>query len=155
MDRQEFGHWEGDLMSFRKNAQHILVLRERQTMFIESAPLTRKTANLTAHNLINLMKKLPAQARKSLTLDNGGEFAAHATWDKKLSMKSFFCDPYASGQKGGVENTNGRLRRDLPRSTNIQTMQREVFEETIHNYNTTPRKSLGWLTPPLRLLIIC
>jgi IS30 family transposase len=62
-------------------------------------------------------------------------------------MKSFFCDPYASWQKGGVENTNGRLRRDLPRHTNIQTMQRKGFDETIHNYNTTPRKALGWLTP--------
>jgi len=146
-DRQEFGHWEGDLMSFRKNSQHILVLRERQTMFIQSAPLTRKTANLTADNLIILMKKLPRSARKTLTLDNGGEFAGHSKWDKSLSMKSFFCDPYASWQKGGVENTNGRLRRDLPRYTNIQTMQRKDFDETIHNYNTTPRKALGWLTP--------
>lgn len=146
-DRQEFGHWEGDLMSFRKNAQHILVLRERQTMFIESTPLNRKTAALTAHKLLDLMKKLTAKACKTLTLDNGGEFAAHSIGDKRLSMKSFFCEPYASWQKGGVENTNGRLRRDLPRSTNIQTMQKKDFDETIHNYNTTPRKSLGWLTP--------
>jgi IS30 family transposase len=55
-DRQEFGHWEGDLMSFRKNSQHILVLRERQTMFIQSALLTRKTADLTADRLMILME---------------------------------------------------------------------------------------------------
>jgi IS30 family transposase len=46
-----------------------------------------------------------------------------------------------------VENTNGRLRRDLPRTTDIQAMAEEDFLETIHNYNRTPRKSLGWLTP--------
>ena len=64
-----------------------------------------------------------------------------------LKMQSYFCDPYASWQKGGVENTNGRLRRDLPRNTNLKEMSREDFDENIDNYNSTPRKSLGWLTP--------
>lgn len=146
-NKGNFGHWEGDLMSFRKNTGHILVLRERKTMFLQSAPLNRKTADLTAEKLVALMKKLPKKARKTLTLDNGGEFAAHSKWRKPLGIKTYFCDPYASWQKGGVENTNGRLRRDLPRNTNIHAMQEEDFLETIHNYNTTPRKSLGWLTP--------
>lgn len=146
-DKSIFGHWEADLMSFRKNTQHLLVLRERKTMFIQSAPLQRKIAELTADKLISLMKKLPSKARQILTLDNGGEFAAHLKWKKACHLPSFFCDPYASWQKGGVENTNGRLRRDLPRSTNIHAMSQEEVDETIHNYNTTPRKTLGWLTP--------
>ena len=82
-----------------------------------------------------------------MTLDNGGEFAAHDEWSSALDLQSFFCDPYASWQKGGVENTNGRLRRDLPRNTNIHQLPQEDFDENILNYNTTPRKSLGWLTP--------
>lgn len=64
-----------------------------------------------------------------------------------MGLQSYFCDPYASWQKGGVENTNGRLRRDLPRSTNIKDMHQEDFDETIDNYNSTPRKSLKWFTP--------
>ena len=146
-NKQNFGHWEGDLMSFRKNTGHILVLRERKTMFLQSVPLNRKTAELTAEKLVDLMKKFPRKARKTLTLDNGGEFAGHSKWCKPLGIKTYFCDPYASWQKGGVENTNGRLRRDLPRNTDIYAMKEEDFLETIHNYNTTPRKSLGWLTP--------
>jgi IS30 family transposase len=51
------------------------------------------------------------------------------------------------GKRGGVENTNGRLRRDLPRNTNIKDMNLEDFDENIDNYDSTPRKSLGWLTP--------
>lgn len=146
-NKREFGHWEGDLMSFKKNSQHILVLRERKTMFTLSTPLVSKKADSTAQKLIALMKPLPRKARKTVTFDNGGEFAGHQKWRDALELTSFFCDPYASWQKGGVENTNGRLRRDMPRSTDIHQLSQEDFDENILNYNTTPRKSLGWLTP--------
>lgn len=145
--KREFGHWEGDLMSFKKNSQHILVLRERKIMFTLSSPLQNKKADSTAQTLITLMKPLPRKARKTITFDNGGEFAKHQQWRESLELPSFFCDPYASWQKGGVENTNGRLRRDMPRSTNIHQLSQEDFDENILNYNTTPRKSLGWFTP--------
>ena len=82
-----------------------------------------------------------------MTLDNGGEFARRQLLEEELALKTFFCDPYASWQKGGGENTNGRLRRDLPRKTDVKNMQQEDFDEIIDNYNTTPRKSLGWRTP--------
>jgi len=62
-------------------------------------------------------------------------------------MSFFFCEPYASWQKGGIENTNGRLRRDLPRKFDVKKMEKEDFQETIDNYNRTPRKKLGWRTP--------
>ena len=146
-DKREFGYWEGDLMSFQKNSQHMLVLRERKTMFTRSAPLPSKKAPTTSQKIIDLMKDIPEKARKSLTLDNGGEFAGHEQWHAQLGLPSFFCDPYASWQKGGVENTNGRLRRDLPRKTNLYQLSQEDFDENILNYNTTPRKSLAWLTP--------
>lgn len=145
--KKKFGNWEGDLMSFLKNSQHILVLRERKTMYTHSVPLDSKKALETAQALVSFMKTIPPEARKSITFDNGGEFAAHERLLEELGIPSFFCDPYASWQKGGVENTNGRLRRDMPRKTDIRKMAREEFDENILNYNTTPRKSLGWLTP--------
>jgi IS30 family transposase len=91
-NKQNFGHWERDLMSFRKNTQSILVLRERQTMFIQSAPLKRKIAQVTAEKLVALMKKIPKKARKTLTLDNGGECVGHTKWLKTLGIKTYFCD---------------------------------------------------------------
>jgi len=146
-NKKNFGNWGGDLMSFCKNSQHILVIRERKTMFTYSAPLLSKKAIETAETLVSYMRTIPPEARKTMTFDNGGEFAAHGKLLQELGIPSFFCDPYASWQKGGVENTNGRLRRDMPRKTDIRTMTREDFDENILNYNTTPRKSLGWLTP--------
>jgi IS30 family transposase len=134
-------------MSFKKNSQHILVLRERKTMFTLSLPLPSKKSCSTAQAIIDVMEDIPPEARKTLTLDNGGEFAKHTEVSNILGIKSFFCDPYASWQKGGVENTNGRLRRDLPRNTNVKVMSQEEFDENIDNYNDTPRKSLKWHTP--------
>ena len=75
--RKLFGHWEGDLMSFKKNSQHILVLRERKTMFTRSVPLPSKKSCSTAQSIIDVMKDIPPDARKTLTYDNGGEFAKH------------------------------------------------------------------------------
>ena len=144
---KEFGHWEGDLMAFQKNSQHMLVVRERKTMFTRSVPLANKKSPDTAKALIDTLRDLPSQARKTLTLDNGGEFASHGKVKEILGVLTFFCDPYASWQKGGVENTNGRLRRDLPRKTDIKAMLKEDFDETLENYNMTPRKKLKWLTP--------
>jgi IS30 family transposase len=146
-NKMNFGHWEADLISFLKNSQHAAVVRERTSMFVLSAPLLSKKAFATSDVLIGLMKRLPPEARKSVTYDNGGEFACHERVNKAVGTASYFCDPYASWQKGGVENSNGRLRRDLPRSTDIKNMSQEEFDEVILNYNTTPRKSLGWLTP--------
>lgn len=151
--KQEFGHWEGDLMSFLKNSQHMVVIRERKTMFTLADRLPSKKANTTAAKVVELMVRLPVHARKTHTLDNGGEFAEHGLWKDKLGLNVYFCDPYASWQKGGVENTNGRLRRDLPRKTDIHSLSQENFDETLSNYNSTPRKKLGWLTPSEAFLI--
>jgi len=145
--KQQFGNWEADLMAFSRNTQHALVVRERKTMFTLSTPLPNKKSCETSKALIGLMKFLPPKARKTLTVDNGGEFADHVFVTKKLTMPVYFCDPYASWQKGGIENTNGRLRRELPRKTDIRKMSKEDYQEIILNHNLTPRKSLNWLTP--------
>jgi len=146
-NRKEFGHWEGDLVSCQKNSQHMLVLTERKTMLTLSCILKSKTAIETSNKMVTLMERLPTQARKSITFDNGGEFAKHDVVAKELGIKTYFCDPYSSWQKGGVEHANGRLRRDLPRWMNLKTMDKEDFDEVIENYNSTPRKRLNWDAP--------
>ena len=114
-------------MAFQKNSQNIFVLRERKTMFTQSVRLPSKRADSTVQNMMDLMGKFPAEARKALTLDNGAEFARHDFLQQEMGIKTFFCAPYASWQKGGVENTNGRLRRDLPRKTDVKNMKKELL----------------------------
>jgi transposase, IS30 family len=91
---------------------------------------------------------LPDMAKRSITFDNGGEFARHA----QLGVDTYFCDPHSPWQKGGVENAIGRLRRDLPRVTRPDDHSKGDFDNIIAAYNDTPRKCLGFKTPAETLL---
>ena len=62
-------------------------------------------------------------------------------------MRTFFCDPYSPWQKGAGENAIGRLRRFLPRKTNLNTLDDQALLACIAAYNNTPRKCLGFKTP--------
>jgi IS30 family transposase len=141
--RRRFGHWEGDLMAFRSPTQPLLVCVERKSRLLRATRQDGKTAATTTRSLKRLLDPLARKARRSLTFDNGGEFAQH----HRLGCKTYFCDPHSPWQKGAVENAIGRLRRDLPRSTNLALYSEEDLHDLIALYNDTPRKCLGYRTP--------
>ena len=147
MNRQEIGHWEGDLISFKGNRQHALVLHERQSRYTAVIRLKSKTAEETITAMLNFFKSLPTNLFKSITFDNGTEFAKHTEITKQLGVPTYFCDVYASWQKGGIENQNGRLRRDLPRKTDLLAIDDCEFEQIILSHNLSPRKILDGLSP--------
>ncbi|MEF2554147.1 hypothetical protein VQ042_22910 [Aurantimonas sp. A2-1-M11] len=82
-----------------------------------------------------------------MTFDNDTAFARHRLLDDLFGMSTWFCDAYASWQKGGVENANGRLRRWLPRWLDLDTLSEADLQDAIVSLNTTPRKCLGFITP--------
>ena len=90
---------------------------------------------------------LPLVLRRTVTFDRGTEFAAYLTLRQKLGMESYFCEPRAPWQKGGVENFNGRLRRFLPSDTDIAAMDEAAIEAISNRINRTPRKCIGHRTP--------
>jgi IS30 family transposase len=89
---------------------------------------------------------MPAELRQTVTFDNGSEFACHSKLHK-LTIGTYFCDPYSPWQKGGIENAIGRLRRFLPRKTDLATLSNKRFRALIRTYNNTPRKCLDFRTP--------
>ena len=88
----------------------------------------------------------PARERLILTLALAVNLLGDWLRDA-LNMATYFCDAYASWQKGGIENANGRLRRWLPRQTNLDDVSDEDIQEIVMTYNLTPRKCLGYKTP--------
>jgi len=93
--------------------------------------------------------------RQSLTFDNGTEFAAHYQLTQHLSLPTFFCDPHKPWQKGGIENAIGRMRRHLPRKTDLATLSPAQLQACVQRYNDTPRKCLRFLTPNEALAYAC
>src|SRR5579871_148550 len=141
------GHWEADLMLFAKSGQGLLVLHERQSRFnIVHRPIDRK-AVLTAQTITRQLGKLPQAIRKTISFDNGNEFAEHHRLHQTLGLQTFFCDPHSPWQKGGVENSIGRLRRFLPRKTDLNLITLASLRAPVHRLNNTPRKCLDFKTP--------
>ena len=93
-----------------------------------------------------LLAPLPPPWRQTVTFDNGTEFARHHQLHAR-GIQTFFCDPHAPWQKGGIENAIGRLRRTLPRKTDLASLPAARFTQLVQAYNNTPRKCLGYQTP--------
>lgn len=145
-DRSTFGHWEGDLV-ICKRSRPLLVIHERKSRISFMTRLANKSADETLHSMLSILNRLQPQARQSVTFDNDMTFAKHHVLAKKLKLQTWFCDAYASWQKGGVENTNGRIRRWLPRHTDLDAVSDNDIEDIIITMNTTPRKCLKFQTP--------
>ncbi len=109
--------------------------------------MARKTAAATAASLTELFSGLPVAARRSITCDNGSEFAEHKKLERDLGIPTFFCDPHSPWQRGSIENANGILRRDLPRKSDLTDYSEQDIQDIVWANNTTPRKRLGYLTP--------
>ena len=137
--RTEAGHWEGDLI--------ICKLYERKSRVMLAARLVGKTAAETISVMLAVFARIEPTLRKSITFDNDTAFAQHARLKTMCAMTTWFCDAYASWQKGGVENANGRLRRWLPRQIDLDNVSDEEIQHIILTANLTPRKCLGFKTP--------
>src|SRR3954451_24786868 len=147
--RKEAGHWEGDLLTC-KRTRPVLVLKERKTRFVLAARLAGQSAAETVAIMMAVFRRLDPRLRASIIFDNDTAFARHGLLASACAMTTWFCDAYASWQKGAVENANGRLRRDLPRD--LDALSDAEPQEIVLSHDLRPRKCLGFLTPLQALL---
>jgi IS30 family transposase len=144
--RETVGHWEADLV-ICKRSRPILVLHERKTRLTLMSRLAGKTAGETVAAMMAAFRRLDPRMRGSITFDNDTCFARHMLLRGMLSATTYFCDAYASWQKGGVENANGRIRRWLPRGADLDIITEDDIQEIAMTINLTPRKCLGYRSP--------
>lgn len=144
--REYFGDWEGDfIVSGKGSKTALLVLHERKSRYIIIRKVKHKTTQEVENTLIEMIK--PLTNFKSLTLDNDVSFVHHQKISTELGVPLFFCHPYASWEKGGVENSNLYLRRWIPKGSNISKWSDEEIQNIEIWMNTLPRKVLGYSTP--------
>lgn len=146
--RQEFGHWEADLMLFsRPTKTYLITLRGRQSRYLIAVKSPSKHATITSENILKAVSTIDKKYIKSLTFDNGHEFAKHEALAKKLQAKTYFCDPYKSYQKGSIENGNKQLREWFARDCYIETISQYHIHYRTQLINQRPMKCLNYLTP--------
>ena len=134
-------------MLFARYGQAVLVTHERQSRLLLARRQPNKEAAPVARGLVRQFRALPKALRRTLTIDNGTEFAHHYRLPRELGMATYFCDTHSPWQKGGIENAIGRMRRRLPRKTDLAALSARQFDQVLAAHNHTPRKCLGFHTP--------
>lgn len=146
-DGKRFGDWEMDLI-VDKASNAILVLMERSTNFVLMEKLKQgKKAKPVAKAVWRLLLPYKGEMLKTITTDNGSEFAEHEWITKQLNVPIYFADSYCSWQKGGVENENKLIRQYIPKGTDISTITDGKIKKTQYKLNARPREKLKFSTP--------
>ena len=145
--RQSVGHWEGDLINGAHETGNLVTLVERSTRYLLIDRTDSKEADEVTLAICASFKTLPQEARLSLTLDNGKEFARHEELARTIRMDVFFARPYHSWERGTNENTNGLIRRLHPKKSSFAGIGSAELKRIDAFVNDRPRKCLGWMTP--------
>ena len=139
------GHFEADLIMFGKSGKNLSSAIDIKSKYLALKLNQSKQSKTVINNLDKTMKSNRLKP-KSITFDNGMEFAEHNLLVEK-GVKTYFCDPYSSWQKGLVEQANGLVRRFLPKNFDQSCLNDNLVEKIQNIINLTPRKSLGFKTP--------
>lgn len=145
VDRQDrFGDWEGDTIVGKGHQSAMATMTERKSLYIVITPLEHKGADHAAERISNDMKGLLC---RTITFDNGKEFAGHQKIAERLGARVYFANPYSAWERGCNENANGLIRQYLPKSTPLNETTYEQAKDIQNKLNNRPRKKLGFKTP--------
>ena len=147
VDGKRFGDFEMDTIVGRGNHGVIVTLIERSTSMLFMRKLKKgKNAKELARTVIHLLSPFKEHV-KSITTDNGTEFACHEMIGKSLGVTIYFADPYASWQKGAIENANGLIRQYVPKTETFEHVSHQQITKYSKRINIRPRKKLEFKTP--------
>lgn len=146
-NREEIGHWEGDLIMGAKNQSAIGTLVERSSRYTILIRLDNKEAMTVSQKFVQFLQRIPQHLCRSLTYDNGSEMAYHEDISHALNMPIYFADPHSPWQRGTNENTNGLIREFLPKSTDLSVHSQEKLAGIASLLNRRPRKILDFQSP--------
>ena len=142
--RTRHGDWEADLIEGSRGTGYILSLYERKSRYGKLIKLTGKSSAETSRGII---KALSNYRVETITYDNGLEFARHEEVSAALGSEGYFCKPYSSWEKGGVENFNGLVRQYYPKGCDLSRVPQSALDETEAEINDRPRKIHGYKSP--------
>lgn len=148
-ERKEMGHWESDTVVGKDKQNGIATYVERVSGYGRGIKLEKVRAEELKDKTIRSFSSIPKKKRKSVTYDNGSEFAGagYEMIEKETGMDVYFANPYHSWERGSNENWNGLLRQYFPKRTDFDTVSQKEIDAAARELNNRPRKRLNYLTP--------
>lgn len=153
-NRKQVGHWETDLMESPRGIDtNVSAHIERKTRFTKLEKLDNKKAKTKQKSMQKTFKSVQSLSKamrpiiKSVTYDNGSENTKHQELAENMKIKGYVCHPYHSWEKGSVENVIGRVRRFIPKGTDLSIISETYLQQVENWINNAPLKCLNWQTP--------
>ena len=144
IDREELGHWEGDLIIGKGQKSAMGTLVERSSRYVILVPVQNRSPKTITEEFSKVFKALPPHLRRSLTYDQGMEMADHEKLTKETGVKVYFADPGCPYQRGSNENTNGLLREYFPKKTDLTKYLPKEITDAQNAINSRPRVVLNF-----------
>jgi IS30 family transposase len=144
--RSRMGDWEGDTVIGKGHQGVLVTLVERKSRYTLACQLDSRHSTKVTQAIIALLRPHRKDC-KTLTFDNGKEFAEHEFIATCLKAKVYFAHPYCSWERGLNENHNGLLRQFFPKETNLLKVSQDEVNDAVYRLNHRPRKCLGYRTP--------
>ena len=144
--RSRLGDWEADTMVGKGRRGYLVTCVDRASRYLVARKIPRCTSKAINGQLHAAMRRLPAERRKTVTSDNGREFAGHRKLARLLGVSVYFAHPYSAWERGTCENTNGLLRQYVPKGTDFLQLTAWQLESYVRALNNRPRKCLNYRT---------
>ena len=144
--RLRIGDWEVDSVIGKLHQSSLVTLVERVSKYTVIMKVNSKEAAIVSQAIINKAKELKLPIR-TITGDNGTEFADHEEIANELDIDFYFTYPYSSWEKGTNENTNGLIRQYFPKGTDFNTVSTDTIAYVERQLNNRPRKTLDYKKP--------
>lgn len=144
--RHWFGHWEGDTMIGKGMKGGLLTLIERKARYLLASHLISRHGDVVRRAVRQTLTPVLPRV-KTITYDNGREFAGHKGMEKDLSARVYFAHPFSSWERGSNEQINGLLRQYFPKKRSLARVSTREIAHALDRLNQRPRKCLGYRTP--------
>jgi transposase, IS30 family len=144
--RRRFGDWESDTLEGARSSGGLATHVERKSRYLLAGKLDNKLSATFTATTLKLFAQVPKRRIKTMTVDNGSEFAKFKEIEQHTGVSIYFADPHSPWQRGCNENTNGLLRRYFPKGFDFRLASDKLIQVVVDKLNHRPRKCLNYRT---------
>jgi len=145
-EKIRFGDLEVDLIIGKDHKQAIVTINDRASGMLKMQKLNSKKSEEVSRAIVSMLEDWKPYI-KTITSDNGKEFANHQFITENIDISYYFATPYHSWERGANENLNGLVRQYFKKGSSFSWITNEDIKAVETKLNNRPRKRFNYETP--------